>query len=101
MSPRMSTPAAPDGRLLQVRVQPRASRNELVGWQGGALRVRVTAAPTDGRANRAVAELLAAACGVPLGSVALIRGATSRDKLFRVGGLSTDAVRARLSEALA
>src|SRR5262249_11176372 len=101
MSPRMSTPAAPDRRLLHVRVQPRASKSELVGWQGGALRVRVTAAPTDGRANRAVAEPLAAACGVPVGSVELIRGGTSRDKLFRVGALSTEALRARLSGALA
>jgi hypothetical protein len=97
----MSTRAAADGPLLHVRVQPRASRSELAGWQGTTLRVRVTAAPTEGRANRAVAELLAAACGVPVGSVELVRGATSRDKLYRVGALSADAVKARLSEALA
>ena len=93
----MATPhPAPDGALLPVRVQPRASRDEVVGWQGGALRVRVTAAPADGRANRSVAALLAAACDVPVSAVELVRGHASRDKLFRVGALSLAAIRARL-----
>lgn len=94
----MPSPATREGQLLHVRVQPRASRNEVVGWQGTALRVRVTAAPTDGRANRAVAELLAAACRVAPSAVELVRGAATRDKLFRVGDLSLDALRARLAE---
>jgi uncharacterized protein (TIGR00251 family) len=87
---------APDDALLPVRVQPRASRDEVVGWQGAALRVRVTAAPADGRANRAVAALLADAFGVPLSTVQLVRGHASRDKLYRVGALSLPAIRARL-----
>jgi uncharacterized protein (TIGR00251 family) len=82
--------------LLPVRVQPRASRDEIAGWQGDALRVRVAAAPADGLANRAVAALLAAAARVPLSSVALVRGARGRDKLFRVGGLSLGDLRSRL-----
>jgi len=45
--------------LLHVRVQPKARASAIVGWQAGTLRVRVTAAPEDGRANRAVIELLA------------------------------------------
>jgi uncharacterized protein YggU (UPF0235/DUF167 family) len=61
--------------------------------------VSVTAAPSDGRANRAVAELLAEAFGVSVSAVELIRGAASRDKLFRVGGLSLDELRARLDGA--
>ena len=93
----MATPRpAPDGALLPVRVQPRASCDEVVGWQGATLRVRVTAPPTDGRANGAVAALLAEACGVPLSAVELVRGHASRDKLFRVGALSLPAIRARL-----
>jgi hypothetical protein len=79
-----------------VRVQPRASRTGLAGWQGETLRVRVTAAPTDGQANRAVAEVLAEACHVPLSAVELVRGAASRDKVFRVGNLSLSSVRERL-----
>jgi uncharacterized protein len=92
-------PAAAEASLLAVRVQPRAARNELRGWRDGALAVRVTAAPADGDANRAVAKLLAEALNVPVSSVELVRGAASRDKLFRVGALSLDAVRARLERA--
>ncbi len=96
----MTTPRpAPDAALLSVRVQPRASRDEVVGWQGAALRVRVSAPPTDGRANGAVAALLAAACGVPVSAVHLVRGHASRDKVFRVGALSVPAIRARLGQS--
>jgi uncharacterized protein len=85
----------PDGALLPVRVQPRAGRNEVVGWQGAALRVRVTAAPGAGRANEAVIDLLAGVLGVPRSSVELVKGAKSRDKLVRVGRHSLAELRAR------
>jgi uncharacterized protein YggU (UPF0235/DUF167 family) len=67
-----------------VRVQPRARRNEVVEQAGGVLRVRVTAAPEGGEANRAVIALLADALGVAPSRIALVRGAASRDKLFRI-----------------
>lgn len=67
-----------------MRVQPKARASVIVGWQAGALGVRVTAAPEDGHANRAVIELLADALSVPPSSIALVRGATSRDKWFRL-----------------
>jgi uncharacterized protein len=79
-----------------VRVQPRASRDEVVGWQGAVLSVRVSAAPTDGRANRAVTELLARVLDVSPSSVELVRGHASREKLFRVAGLPLADLRARL-----
>jgi uncharacterized protein YggU (UPF0235/DUF167 family) len=69
---------------LEVRVQPRARRNEVVVQPDGVFRVRVTAAPEGGEANRAVTLLLAEALGVPPSRIALVRGATSRDKLFRI-----------------
>jgi uncharacterized protein len=69
---------------VSVRVQARARRNEIVEQAGGGFRVRVTAAPADGEANRAVIALLAEAFGVAPSRVALVRGATSRDKLFRI-----------------
>ena len=72
------------GELLEVRVQPRARRNEVVGQVGGVLRVRVTAAPEGGEANRGVIALLAEAFGVAPSRVVLVRGGTSRDKLFRI-----------------
>ena len=91
--------ATPDSEapLLHVRVQPRARRDEVVGWQDDALRVRVTAPPADGLANRAVAGLLARALGLRPSQVALVHGAASRDKLFRVERLSPSDVRRRLA----
>lgn len=96
MPPRPATPRRAEGHLLAVRVQPRARRDEVTGWDGRALRVRVSAPPEDGRATRAVIALLARALGVPRASVELVSGAASRDKLFRVGALAPDELRARL-----
>ena len=84
---------------LAVRVQPGASRDEIVGWQGAALRVRVSAPPRDGRANAAVARLLAAALGVAPSTVELVRGAGGRDKLYRLRTLDVASARVRLGAA--
>jgi hypothetical protein len=70
--------------LVEVRVQARARRNEVLEEADGSLRVRVTAAPEGGEANRAVIALLADALGVAPSRIALVRGAASRDKLFRI-----------------
>jgi uncharacterized protein (TIGR00251 family) len=83
--------------VLSVRVQPRASSDAIVGWQAGVLRVRVSAPPVEGEANRAVARLLARALGVAPSTIAVIRGGRGRDKLVRIAGLSEADVRARLS----
>lgn len=83
--------------MLAVRVQPRASRDAIVGWQEGSLRVRVTAPPVEGEANLAVARLLARALGVAPSAVSVIRGARGRDKLVRIAGLDDDGVQRRLA----
>jgi len=70
--------------LLHVRVQPKARANAVVGWRGETLRVSVTAAPENGKANRAVITLLADSLGVAASSISLVRGASSRDKWFRL-----------------
>lgn len=78
-------------------MQPRASRAGIAGWRpDGALGVRVTAAPVDGRANTAVALLLADALSVPASAVAIVRGATGRDKYVRVAGMAIQDVIRRL-----
>jgi uncharacterized protein (TIGR00251 family) len=82
-SPR-SKRTSPEPELLEVRVQPRARRNEVVAQAGGVFRVRVTAAPEGGKANRAVIGLLAEALDIAPSRIALVRGAASRDKLFRI-----------------
>jgi hypothetical protein len=70
--------------LLDVRVQPRAARTEFAGVLGERLRIRLNAPPVDGRANVALREFLAAACGLPKSRVTLEHGLTGRDKCVRL-----------------
>jgi len=81
---------------VSVKVVPRASRNEVVGWRGGVLRLRVTAPPQDGRANAAVVELLAAALGVRKSAVAIAAGHASAHKRVAIEGLARSDVEERL-----
>jgi uncharacterized protein (TIGR00251 family) len=74
----------PEAVLLHVRVQPKARANAVKGWHGAALRVSVTAAPEDGKANRAVIDLLAETFDIAPSTINLVRGAASRDKWFRL-----------------
>ena len=78
------SPRNPEAVLLRVRVQPKARANAVKGWHGAALRVSVTAAPEDGKANRVVIALLAETFDVAPSSIDLVRGAASRDKWFRL-----------------
>ena len=81
---------------LSVRLQPRARRNEIVGERGGAIVIRVTAPPVDGKANDAVCRLLARTAGVPPKTAELVRGAASRDKVVRLPGLNPAVAAVRL-----
>jgi uncharacterized protein YggU (UPF0235/DUF167 family) len=72
---------------IEVRLQPRASRDELAGVRDGVLHARVCAAPVDGAANRALCQLIARSAGVAPSRVEVIRGARGRLKLVRVSGL--------------
>jgi len=72
--------------VIDVRVQPRASRDEVLGVIEGRLRVRTTAAPTDGKANKAVVKLLARYFGVAPSRITQTRGLTHRNKQFIVEG---------------
>lgn len=75
---------ATSGATIAVRVTPRAARDTLTRTDDGSLRAGVTAPPEDGRANAAVTRLLARALGVAPSRLTLLRGATARDKLFRL-----------------
>ena len=72
---------------IEVRLQPRASRDELVGFRDGVLHARVCAAPVDGAANRALCRLIARGAGVAPSRVEVIRGEHGRLKLVCVSGL--------------
>ncbi|HEY6902779.1 MAG TPA: DUF167 domain-containing protein [Candidatus Acidoferrales bacterium] len=71
-----------------VRVAPRASRDAIEGEYQGALKVRLTAPPLDGRANDALRRLLAESLNVPVSAVRIVAGEKSRTKRVAVAGVS-------------
>jgi len=80
--------------IVKVRVQPKASRNAILGEHNGALKIGVTAAPEKGKANKAAIDVLAKALRIPKSSVVLVTGAASRDKTFAVTGTTHEAIKA-------
>ncbi|MGH2693577.1 MAG: DUF167 domain-containing protein [Actinomycetota bacterium] len=86
--------------LIEIFVQPRAAKNGLVGVHGRALKVKVTALPTDDRANRAVETLVAQWLGVPRARVSVVAGRASRNKRIAVVGMSPESVVAALAAVL-
>jgi len=76
-----------------VRVQPRASRSEIAGLHGDALKVRLTAPPVDGAANAALIELLADRLAVSRSAVRVVTGEHARDKVVEVVGVGAESVR--------
>ncbi len=88
------------GAALTVRVLPRAKKNEVAGFMpDGRVKVRLTAPPVEGAANRALVELLAQVLGVRAAAVEVVAGATGRDKIVSVIGLTPEVVEARLRSA--
>jgi uncharacterized protein (TIGR00251 family) len=83
---------------LFVHVTPRAARDGIQSVEGETVRLRVTAAPTEGAANAAVVKLLSKVLGVPSRDIVLVRGAAAREKVFDVP-LDADEIRTRLSRA--
>jgi uncharacterized protein len=81
---------------LRIRLSPRAARDEVGPARDGVLLVRVTAPPVDGKANTSLRRLLAKRLGVPVTTISITRGHSSRDKLVQVAGLADADVRARL-----
>jgi hypothetical protein len=86
-----------DQARIKVRLQPRASRDELIGFRDGVLRVRVCAAPVDGEANRALCRLIARRAGVATSSVEVIGGQRARNKTVRVAGMGDQELLAALA----
>jgi uncharacterized protein (TIGR00251 family) len=87
--------------VVRVHVQPGAGRSAVVGRFGDALKLKVGAPPEGGRANEAVATLLATTLGVGRDAVNLTSGASSRTKRFRIGPVDVEESRRLLAEAVA
>ena len=96
----MSAPAylrgQSDGVLLAIKLQPRASANEIGLPLGEELRIKVTAPPVDAAANEALLRLLAENLGCPRRQLALVRGQTSHHKVVKIYSLSVEEVVERL-----
>lgn len=84
--------ASDAGVRFAVRVQPRASRSEIVGLHGDAMKIRLSAPPVDGAANEALVELIAEMLGVGRRAVHIVSGETSRSKVVEVEGVTAAAV---------
>lgn len=82
-----------DGVVISIYVQPRASKNEVVGLQGEELKLRLTSPPVEGAANKLCREFLAKLLGVAKGQVSLVSGEKSRHKRLLVRGLTSDRAR--------
>lgn len=84
-------------RRIEVRVQPRASRNEIAGIREGVLRVRLQAPPVDGAANEALVRFLADEFGVSARAVRIVSGFGSRNKIVEVEAVAFPALDRLLS----
>jgi uncharacterized protein (TIGR00251 family) len=88
-----------EGVQLSVHVKPRASRSRVIGLRGEALDVAIAAPPVDGEANAELVRTLAGYFGLPRRQVEIVTGATGRNKVVRLSGISVEDVRARLVDA--
>lgn len=89
-------PDVPARCILTLKVIPNAPRDEIAGWLGDALKVRVRAPAVEGRANAALTDLLAESLDLPRRAVTLLRGERSRHKTVSIAGLALVEVRRRL-----
>lgn len=89
--------AHPEGVMVSVKLQPRASKDEIGHALGAELRIKVTAPPVDAAANEALLRLLAKTLDWPRGKLEIIRGHTSRHKMIKIHGLAIEHAAARLN----
>ncbi len=78
------------GIIIDVKVEPRASRTEVVGLHGDALKVKLTSPPVEGRANRQLIEILSKYFGLKKRQIELVGGSTSRMKTVLITGIEED-----------
>jgi len=92
-----------DGRgsaHLAIRVQPRASRSQITGLHGEAIKVQLTAPPVEGKANKALIALFAKLLRLPKGAITVARGQSGRDKVLRFEGVTCVELTERLGAYL-
>jgi len=88
--------SAAGGSAFPVHVVPRSKKTEISGRYGQAVKIRLTAPPVQGKANEALIEFLAKRLDVPKRNIEILSGASSRDKMVCVFGLTPQELEARL-----
>lgn len=83
---------------INVRVIPRSRKNEIC-WEGDALKVRLSAPPVDGAANTALLKFLAARLDLPKSALQIVQGATSRQKVIQIDGLTNEEFMKKLHQS--
>jgi uncharacterized protein (TIGR00251 family) len=81
---------------VSLRVHPNAPKNEVVGFAGGVLRVKIAAPPVKGKANRELIVFLSQLLGVSRGALTIIQGHTSTSKIITIAGLNQEEVIKRI-----
>jgi len=79
-----------NGVRIEVWIQPRASRDEIVGPQGEVLKIRLKAPPVEGKANQALIRFLARVFGIPKRRIEILSGLTSRRKSIYISGVEPE-----------
>ena len=90
----------PSACTLELKVIPNAPRDEVAGWLGDAVKVRIHSPALEGRANEALTEFLAARLGRARRAVTLVRGHRSRHKIVQIAGLTLEDVKRLLGRSL-
>jgi uncharacterized protein len=85
------------GCQLEIKAIPHAQKNEVVGWLGVALKVKIHASPVKGKANKELCAFLAETLSLPKNSVRLLQGESSQKKIIQINGLSREEVAAAFS----
>ena len=80
----------PDSVTLSIRIQPRASKNEVIAMENGGIKIRLTAPPVDGAANEALVKFLSHRFSVAKSQVEIVSGHTSREKIVRITGVTEE-----------
>jgi hypothetical protein len=91
----------PDGLIFNIRVQPRASQNRVVGLYGDALKINLTAPPVDNAANKACGAFLADLLSVPKSAVSILSGQTGRNKQVMIRCRQADGRREAIRKTIA
>lgn len=88
----------PDGVVVKVKVQPRASKDKIVGVLGDALKITLTAPPVDGEANAACISFFAALLKIPRSQIEILSGMTGRTKLLKIYGIKSTALKEKIGD---